>query len=38
MAKVVSCGVVMLNARREVFVCHTTGTARWESSITSATR
>ncbi|MGJ7506071.1 NUDIX hydrolase [Variovorax sp. GT1P44] len=30
MAKVVSCGVVMLNARRELFVCHATGTARWD--------
>ena len=30
MAKVVSCGVVMLNARREVFVCHATGTPRWD--------
>ena len=30
MAKVISCGVVILNSRREVFVCHTTGTARWD--------
>jgi 8-oxo-dGTP pyrophosphatase MutT (NUDIX family) len=30
MVKVVSCGVVMLNARREVFACHTTGTPRWD--------
>ena len=30
MVKVVSCGVVILNARREVFVCHTTGTSRWD--------
>ena len=30
MAKVVSCGVVMLNARRELFVCHATGTPRWD--------
>ena len=30
MAKVVSCGVVILNARRELFVCHTTGTPRWD--------
>src|SRR5262249_43219173 len=29
-AKVVSCGVVMLNERREIFVCHATGTARWD--------
>jgi len=28
MAKVVSCGVLMLNARRELFVCHATGTRR----------
>ena len=30
MAKIVSCGVVILNARRELFVCHTTGTSRWD--------
>jgi 8-oxo-dGTP pyrophosphatase MutT (NUDIX family) len=30
MVKVVSCGVVMLNPRREVFVCHATGTSRWD--------
>jgi 8-oxo-dGTP pyrophosphatase MutT (NUDIX family) len=30
MGKVVSCGVVMVNARREVFVCHATGTRRWD--------
>jgi putative (di)nucleoside polyphosphate hydrolase len=30
MVKMVSCGVVMLNARRELFVCHTTGTSRWD--------
>jgi 8-oxo-dGTP pyrophosphatase MutT (NUDIX family) len=30
MAKVVSCGVLMLNARRERFVCHATGTRRWD--------
>ena len=30
MVKVVSCGVMILNARREVFVCHTTGTSRWD--------
>jgi len=30
MVKVVSCGVVMLNVRRELFVCRTTGTPRWD--------
>ena len=30
MAKVISCGVVILNSRRELFVCHTTGTSRWD--------
>jgi len=30
MTKVVSCGIVMLNARRELFVCHATGTPRWD--------
>jgi 8-oxo-dGTP pyrophosphatase MutT (NUDIX family) len=30
MAKVVSSGVVLLNARRELFVCHATGTPRWD--------
>jgi putative (di)nucleoside polyphosphate hydrolase len=30
MVKVVSCGVVMLNTRGELFVCHTTGTPRWD--------
>ena len=30
MAKFVSCGVVMLNRRRELFVCHATGTSRWD--------
>ena len=30
MTKLVSCGVVMINARREVFVCHATGTPRWD--------
>jgi putative (di)nucleoside polyphosphate hydrolase len=30
MDKIVSCGVVMLNARHELFVCHTTGTSRWD--------
>ena len=30
MVKVVSCGVVILNARREVFACHATGTSRWD--------
>lgn len=28
--KVVSCALVMVNARREVFACHTTGTPRWD--------
>ena len=30
MAHVISCGVVILNTRREVFACHVTGTARWD--------
>jgi 8-oxo-dGTP pyrophosphatase MutT (NUDIX family) len=30
MTKIVSCGVVMLNTRRELFVCHATGTPRWD--------
>lgn len=30
MAKVVSCGIVLLNVRRELFVCHATGTSRWD--------
>ena len=30
MVKVVSCGVVILNARREVFACRATGTSRWD--------
>jgi len=30
MAKLISCGVLILNAQRELFVCHTTGTARWD--------
>ena len=30
MVKVVSCGVVILNRRRELFVCHATGTPRWD--------
>ena len=30
MVNVVSCGVVMLNVRRELFVCHATGTPRWD--------
>ena len=30
MAKVISCGVLMLNVQRERFVCHTTGTSRWD--------
>jgi putative (di)nucleoside polyphosphate hydrolase len=29
-APVISCGVVLVNRRDEVFVCHTTGTARWD--------
>ena len=29
-APVVSCGVVLVNRRDEIFVCHTTGTARWD--------
>lgn len=27
---VVSCGVVLVDARQHVFACHTTGTARWD--------
>jgi putative (di)nucleoside polyphosphate hydrolase len=48
MAKLVSCGVVVLNTRRELYVCHATGTARWdlpkgvqepgESALQTATR
>ena len=30
MPKVISCGVVMLNTHRELFVCHATGTPRWD--------
>ena len=30
MVKVISCGVVILNPRHELFVCHATGTARWD--------
>lgn len=30
MAKFVSSGVVMLNRQRELFVCHATGTSRWD--------
>jgi putative (di)nucleoside polyphosphate hydrolase len=30
MVNVVSCGVVILNVRRELFVCHATGTPRWD--------
>lgn len=30
MSKVVSCGVVVFNTRRELFVCHATGTSRWD--------
>jgi putative (di)nucleoside polyphosphate hydrolase len=30
MATVTSCGVVLLNDRQEVFVCHATGTSRWD--------
>lgn len=30
MAKVVSCGVLMRNASRELFVCHATGSSRWD--------
>ena len=29
-APVVSCGVVLVDGRGEVFVCHTTGTSRWD--------
>ncbi|MFL6697481.1 MAG: NUDIX hydrolase [Vitreoscilla sp.] len=27
---VISCGVVLANRRGDIFVCHTTGTARWD--------
>src|SRR3954470_321771 len=30
MARLVSCGIVVLNPRRELFMCHATGTARWD--------
>lgn len=30
MAKTISCGVVILNAEREIFACHATGTSRWD--------
>ena len=30
MAKVVSCGVVILNVQQELFLCHATGTTRWD--------
>jgi len=30
MGKVISCGIVVLNERRELFMCHATGTARWD--------
>ncbi|WP_284618557.1 NUDIX hydrolase [Aquabacterium humicola] len=30
MLKVVSCGVVLLNSQGELFLCHATGTARWD--------
>jgi 8-oxo-dGTP pyrophosphatase MutT (NUDIX family) len=30
MSKVISCGVVMLNTQRELFVCHATGSPRWD--------
>ena len=30
MAKLVSCGVVILNAQREIFACYATGTSRWD--------
>ena len=29
-APTISCGVVVANDRGEIFVCHTTGTARWD--------
>jgi len=29
-APTVSCGVVLVNRRDEIFVCHTTGTSRWD--------
>ncbi|WP_179106876.1 NUDIX domain-containing protein [Variovorax sp. KK3] len=30
MTRIVSCGIVMMNASCELFVCHATGTARWD--------
>ena len=30
MARALSCGVLLLNGRDEVFACHATGTARWD--------
>ena len=30
MPTVLSCGVIVLDARRRVFACHATGTARWD--------
>ena len=30
MTTVISCGVIVLNIRQELFVCHATGTARWD--------
>jgi len=29
-APTISCGVVLANGRGDVFVCHTTGTSRWD--------
>jgi putative (di)nucleoside polyphosphate hydrolase len=29
-ARLVSCGVLLLNARGDVFACHATGTRRWD--------
>jgi putative (di)nucleoside polyphosphate hydrolase len=29
-AQTISCGVVLANDRGDIFVCHTTGTARWD--------
>jgi len=29
-ARVVSCGVVLANRRGDIFVCHASGTARWD--------
>jgi len=30
MDKIISCGVIILNERQEVFACHATGTGRWD--------